>query len=110
MRVLNANTNGSAHGVLTQNPGVLNNHFFVNLLDMSVQWSPSPDEAGIYQGHDRQTNELKWTATPVDLIFGSHAELRALAEYYAANDGEKQMIDDFIQAWVKVMQADRFDT
>ena len=108
MRAMGGNAGGSAHGVLTDRPGTLSNEFFVNLLDMSTQWSESSTE-GVYQGHDRATGERKWTATAVDLIFGSNAELRAVAEYYAADDGQAAFLEDFIAAWVKVMTLDRFD-
>ena len=109
LRALNANTGAAAHGVFTDRPGTLSNDFFVNLLDMGNVWSKSADENGIYEGRDRSSGELKWTATPVDLIFGSNAELRAVAEAYAANDGEALFVNDFVAAWSKVMQLDRFD-
>jgi catalase-peroxidase len=109
MRTLNANTSGSADGVFTDRPGTLSNDFFVNLLDMSTRWSKSAEVEGIYEGRDRATGELKWTATPVDLIFGSHSELRAVAEFYASNDGAETFIGDFVTAWTKVMTNDRFD-
>ena len=108
MRVLAANSNGSSHGVLTNKVGILTNAFFVNLLDMSIKWSKSKTD-GIYNGHDRATGKLKWTATTVDLILGSNTELRAVAEAYAANDGQEKFINDFIAAWSKVMNNDRFD-
>jgi catalase-peroxidase len=108
MRSLGANANGSKHGLFTATPGQLNNDFFVNLLDMATTWSPSKTE-GVYEGRDRKSGELKWTATPVDLVFGSHAELRAIAEVYAAEDGEQRFINDFVKAWNKVMNLDRFD-
>ena len=109
MRVLDANTGGSAHGVFTDRPGTLSNDFFVNLLSMSTKWRKAPETSGIYQGLDRASGELKWTATPVDLIFGSHAELRAVAEVYAENGGEERFVGDFLDAWTKVMTLDRFD-
>jgi catalase-peroxidase len=109
MRVLNANVGGSTHGVLTHKPGTLNNAFFVNLLDMSTKWQKSLETEGIYQGVDRKSGELKWTATPVDLIFGSHSELRAIAEVYAAEDGKEKFTRDFALVWEKVMTLDRFD-
>lgn len=109
MRTLNANYKGMDHGVFTDQPGTLSNDFFVNLLDMSTKWSKSDKQQGIYQGHDRQSGELKWTATPVDLIFGSNSELRAIAEVYASQDAEKKFVEDFVAAWTKVMTADRFD-
>jgi catalase-peroxidase len=109
MRALNANSDGSSHGVLTTRPGVLNQDFFVNLLDMSTRWEKSAKSDKVYHGFDRKTNQLKWTATPVDLVFGSNSELRAVAEVYAANDAKQKFIDDFVKAWVKVMRLDRFD-
>ncbi|WDE12630.1 catalase/peroxidase HPI [Thalassomonas haliotis] len=109
MRVLDANYDGSALGVFTDQPGVLSNDFFVNLLDMSTSWTKDQANAGIYKGHDRASGKLKWQATPVDLIFGSNSELRAIAEVYASNDADKKFINDFVAAWVKVMQLDRFD-
>ncbi len=108
MRVLGANAKASKHGVLTQNPGRLSNDFFVNLLDMSTVWTKSKTE-GVYEGQDRASGKLKWSATSVDLIFGSNSELRAIAEAYASRDGEKQFINDFVAAWSKVMTLDRFD-
>lgn len=109
MRVLNANANGVKHGVLTENIGVLSNDFFINLLDMSTKWSKSKSSKGIYEGRDRNTGQLKWTATTVDLIFGSSSELRAVAEAYASNDGKEKFVNDFVGAWSKVMKLDRFD-
>ncbi len=109
MRVLNANTGQVEHGVFTDNPGALSNDFFVNMLDMSTQWNKASGSEGLYEGHSRDTGELRWTATPVDLIFGSHSELRAIAEVYAADDGEERFVRDFVEAWVKVMTLDRFD-
>lgn len=108
MRALGANADGISHGVFTDAPGTLSNDFFVNLLDMSVTWSES-DEAGVYLGRDRNSGELRWTATPVDLIFGSNSELRALSELYATADGEAKLVEDFAEAWTKVMTLDRFD-
>ncbi len=108
MRALGANAGGSKHGVFTDKPGQLSNDFFVNLLDMSTTWEPSKEE-GVYEGRDRNSGKLKWTATPVDLVFGSNSELRAVAEAYASDDGEKQFIDDFVKAWTKVMNNDRFE-
>ena len=87
----------------------MTNDFFVNLLDMSTAWSKSSSQEGLYEGRDRATGELKWTATPVDLVFGSHSELRAIAEFYAASDGEAKFVNDFVDAWAKVMTLDRFD-
>ena len=109
MRALDANTGQSKLGVLTTKPGTLNNDFFENLLDMSTVWTKSSTSDGVYEGRDRATNKAKWTATPVDLIFGSNAELRALTEAYASADGEKQFVNDFVVAWGKVMKLDRFD-
>jgi catalase-peroxidase len=108
MRALNANTGQSAHGVFTERPGTLSNDFFVNLLDMSTQWSKSATTEGVYEGRDRGTGEIRWTATPVDLIFGSNSELRAVAEVYAADDGREMFVRDYVDAWVKVMNLDRF--
>jgi catalase-peroxidase len=109
MRALNANTGQVAHGVFTNRPGTLTNDFFVNLLDMSTKWSKSSNAEGLYEGLDRATGKVKWTATPVDLIFGSNSELRAVAEVYAAADGQEKFARDFVQAWAKVMALDRFD-
>ena len=109
MRALNANFGNSAHGVFTNEPGVLSNDYFVNLLDMSTVWSPSSSEEGIYIGTARESGAIMWTATPVDLIFGSNTELRAVVEVYATSDGESRFIRDFVSAWNKVMNADRFE-
>jgi catalase-peroxidase len=109
LRVLNANTDGSQHGVFTQQPGTLSHDFFVNLLDMSVQWTRSPTAEGIFEGRDRKSGDIKWTGTPVDLIFGSNSELRAVAEFYASEGEQQQFVDDFVHAWAKVMSADRYD-
>ena len=109
MRVLDANTGGSAHGVLTDRPGTLSNDFFVNLLDPNTEWRSTSDAEEEFAGHDCQSDEQKWTATRVDLIFGSHSELRALAEVYGSSDGEEKFVNDFIEAWDKVMNLDRFD-
>jgi len=108
LRVLGANTGKSKHGVFTGKPGTLSNDFFVNLLDMSTQWQPSGTE-GVYEGRDRKTNAVKWTGTRVDLIFGSHSQLRAFAEVYACADSKEKFAKDFVAAWTKVMNADRFD-
>lgn len=108
MRALDANAYGSKHGVLTSRPGVLSNDFFVNLVDMSTVWAKSEKE-GLYEGRDRSTGKVKWTATTVDLIFGSNSELRAVAEFYAQNDSKEKFVMDFVSAWNKVMNADRFD-
>jgi catalase-peroxidase len=107
LRVLGANAGKSRHGVFTQRPEVLTNDFFVNLLDMGTQWQPIGD--GVYEGRDRKTNKVRWTATRVDLVFGAHAQLRALAEVYACADAKQKFVNDFVAAWTKVMNADRFD-
>jgi catalase-peroxidase len=107
LRVLGANAGGSKHGVFTQKPGTLTNDFFVSLLDMGTVWQPAAD--GTYEGHDRKTKAAKWTGTRVDLIFGSHAQLRAFAEAYASADAKEKFAKDFVAAWTKVMNADRFD-
>jgi catalase-peroxidase len=109
MRALDANADGSDHGVFTTRPGSLTNDFFTNLLDLSTEWTPSPSEQGIYVGRDRATGAQKWTATPVDLIFGSNSELRAVAEFYSADDAADSFVRDFVAAWNKVMTLDRFD-
>lgn len=108
LRVLGANT-GNSHGVFTKRPGVLTNDFFVNLLDMGTQWQPSSDAENVFQARDRKTEELKWTGTRVDLIFGSHSQLRALAEVYGSADAQAKFVRDFVAAWTKVMNLDRFD-
>lgn len=108
MRSLDANVGGAAHGVFTDRAGTLTNDFFVNLLDMSTVWAKA-DQEGVYEGRDRETGEIKWTATPVDLIFGSNTELRAVAEVYAMADSEQKFVEDFAAAWTKVMNLDRFD-
>jgi catalase-peroxidase len=109
LRVLGANVGNSALGVFTKRPGTLSNDFFVNLLDMGTQWRPSAGSESVYEGHDRKTNEVKWTGTRADLIFGSHSQLRALAEVYASGDAEEKFVRDFAAAWTKVMNLDRFD-
>jgi catalase-peroxidase len=109
LRALNANTGGAAHGVFTARPGTLSNDFFVNLLDMSTKWSKAGSGEGLYEGTDRKTGKVKWTATPVDLIFGSNSELRTMAEVYAAADAKEKFVQDFAKAWTKVMNLDRFD-
>ncbi|HVI68059.1 MAG TPA: catalase/peroxidase HPI, partial [Bradyrhizobium sp.] len=108
LRVLGANAGQSKHGVFTKRPGTLTNDFFVNLLDMNTQWQPAGSE-GVYEGRDRKTNELKWTGTRVDLIFGSHSQLRAFGEVYACSDSKEKFVKDFVAAWAKVMNLDRFD-
>jgi catalase-peroxidase len=109
LRVLGANAGGSKHGVFTNRPGTLTNDFFVNLLDMSAQWQPVAGADGLYEGRDRKTNAAKWTGTRVDLIFGSHSQLRAFAEVYACADSKEKFVKDFVAAWTKVMHLDRFD-
>jgi catalase-peroxidase len=109
LRVLGANAGKSKHGVFTKRPETLTNDFFVNLTDMSTQWQPSSGSEGVYEGRDRKTNAVKWTGTRVDLIFGSHSQLRALAEVYACADAKAKFVKDFVAAWTKVMNLDRFD-
>ncbi len=109
LRVLGASAGNSAHGVFTKRPETLTNDFFVNLLDMSTQWHPSAGSDSVYEGRDRKTNEVKWTGTRADLIFGSHSQLRALAEVYACADSKEKFVKDFVAAWEKVMNLDRFD-
>jgi len=112
LRVLGANVGNSRHGLFTKRPETLTNDFFVNLLDMSTEWKPSSESNGsgaVYEGRDRKTGEKKWTASRVDLIFGSHSQLRALAEVYASTDSKEKFVKDFAAAWTKVMNADRFD-
>jgi catalase-peroxidase len=109
LRVLGANAGPVSHGVLTKRPEALTNDFFVNLLDMGTEWKPVSQAADVFEGRDRKTGELKWTGTRVDLIFGSNSVLRALAEVYGSSDGQKKFVQDFVAAWNKVMNLDRFD-
>lgn len=109
MRALDANSGQSQHGVLTDRPGALSNDFFTNLLSMDTAWRVSTDQAGVYEGTDRDTGELRWTATAADLVFGSNSQLRAIAEVYGCDDGEEKFVVDFAAAWSKVMNLDRFD-
>jgi catalase-peroxidase len=109
LRVLGANQGGSTHGVLTSRPGTLTNDFFVNLLDMRTEWKPVAGEEGVYEGRDRKTGQVAWTATRVDLIFGAHSQLRAFAEIYGQSDAQAKFVRDFVAAWNKVMNADRFE-
>ncbi|MCX7671107.1 MAG: catalase-peroxidase, partial [Anaerolineae bacterium] len=109
LRALGANFGGSPHGVFTQRPGALTNDFFVNLLDMGTVWHPITEDAEVFEGRNRKTGELKWTATRVDLIFGANSQLRAIAEVYGADDAQEKFVHDFVAAWNKVMNLDRFD-
>ena len=109
LRVLGANAEGSPHGVFTRRPGALTNDFFVNLLDMATEWQPQAGAEGVYEGRDRKTKAAKWTGSRVDLIFGSHSQLRALAEVYASADAKEKFAKDFVAAWTKVMNLDRYD-
>jgi len=109
LRMLGANYGQSRHGVFTDRAEPLSNDFFVNLLDMSTAWSPAEDDEGVFEGRDRATGETKWTATRADLVFGSNSQLRALAEVYAQDDAKQKFVHDFVAAWTKVMNADRFD-
>jgi catalase-peroxidase len=109
MRALNANFGQSKHGVFTKRPETLTNDYFANLLDMSTQWQPSAGSEGVYEGRDRKTNEVKWTGTRVDLVFGSNSQLRAIAEVYACDDSKEKFVKDFVAAWGKVMNLDRYD-
>ena len=109
MRALGANYDDSDRGVFTDDPGTLTNDFFANLLTMDTVWEPSEDEEGVYVGRDRETGEVQWEATRADLVFGSHSRLRSLGEVYGADDGEEQLVHDFVDAWHKVMTLDRFD-
>src|SRR5262249_8277740 len=112
LRVLGANAGNSKHGVFTKKPGTLTNDFFVNLLDMNTHWERSAKSNGagdIFEGRDRKTKEAKWTATRVDLVFGSHSQLRALAEVYGSSDAKEKFAKDFATAWSKVMNSDRFE-
>jgi catalase-peroxidase len=109
LRVRGANVGGSKHGVFTKRPGTLTTDFFVNLLDMNTVWKPTSEARDTFEGRDRRTGELKWTATRVDLVFGSNSQLRALAEVYAQDDAKEKFARDFVAAWNKVMNLDRFD-
>jgi catalase-peroxidase len=109
LRVLGANSGGSKHGVFTSRVGALTTDFFVNLLDMDTKWEPSSADDGTYVGKDRATGAQKWTASRVDLLFGSNSQLRALVEVYAADDAKEKFVKDFVAAWTKVSNADRFD-
>jgi len=109
MRVLNTNFDGSKHGVFTKKPGALTNDFFVNLLDMRTKWKETSKEEVLFEGRDRKTNKAKWTGTRVDLVFGSNSQLRAVAEVYATEDSKDKFINDFVLAWSKVMNLDRFE-
>jgi len=109
LRVLKTNFGGAKHGVFTRRPEALTNDFFVNLLDMGTEWKPASPDADVFEGRDRKTGAVKWTGTRVDLVFGSHSQLRALAEVYGSSDAEKKFVHDFVAAWNKVMNLDRFD-
>ena len=109
MRALNANVGQSPHGVLTDRPGTLTNDFFVNLLDMGTEWKASASTVDVFEGRDRATGDIRWTATAVDLVFGSHSQLRAISEVYASDDANEKFVGDFVAAWDKVMNLDRFD-
>jgi catalase-peroxidase len=109
MRVLNVNFGQSRHGVFTRRPETLTNDFFVNLLDMHTEWKATSEDEDVFEGHDRESGELKWTGTRVDLIFGSNSQLRALAEVYGCEDSLEKFLHDFVAAWNKVMNLDRFD-
>ena len=109
LRALNANFGQSKHGVFTNRPEALTNDFFVNLLDMNTKWQASAASDGVFEGRDRATGQVKWTGTRVDLVFGSNSELRAIAEVYACNDSKEAFVKDFVAAWNKVMNLDRYD-
>jgi catalase-peroxidase len=109
LRVLGVNAGQVEHGVFTKKPETLTNDFFVNLLDMGTEWKASSDASDVFEGRDRKTGELKWTGTPVDLVFGSNSQLRALAEVYASSDAQETFVEDFVAVWNKVMNLDRFD-
>ena len=109
MRVLKTNFGGAQHGVFTKRPEALTNDFFVNLLDMGTEWKPVSPDADVFEGRDRKTGAVKWTGTRVDLVFGSNSQLRALAEVYGSSDAQKKFVHDFVAAWNKVMNLDRFD-
>jgi catalase-peroxidase len=109
LRVLNANYKHSPVGVFTSRPGTLSNDFFVNLLDMDTTWKATSDAGDMFEGHDRKTGDLKWTGSRADLVFGSNSQLRAIAEVYACDDARPKFVEDFVAAWNKVMNLDRFD-
>ena len=109
MRVLNTNSGQSSHGVFTDRTEQLTRDFFVNLLDMNTEWQPSPTSPGVFEGRTRGSNDIKWTGTAVDLVFGSNSQLRAIAEVYACNDSQQDFVRDFVAAWEEVMNLDRFD-
>jgi catalase-peroxidase len=109
LRVLNSNVGASKHGVFTKRPEALTNDFFKNLLDMGTEWKATEGNTDLFEGHDRKTGAKKWTGTRVDLVFGSHSQLRAIAEVYGSADAEKKFVSDFVAAWTKVMNLDRFD-
>jgi catalase-peroxidase len=109
LRVLNANVGQSQHGVFTKRPEALTNDYFVNLLDMATEWKATSEAKDVFEGRDRRTGALRWTGTRVDLVFGSNSQLRALAEVYASSDAQEKFVGDFVAAWTRVMNLDRFD-
>jgi catalase-peroxidase len=109
MRVLNTNFGQTKHGVFTKRPEALTNDFFVNLLDMGTEWKGASNAEDVFEGRDRKTGQVKWTGTRVDLVFGSNSQLRALAEVYGSSDAQAKFVQDFVGAWTKVMNLDRFD-
>ena len=109
MRTLNTNFDSSKYGIFTKKPGSLTNEFFINLLDMNTTWKEADEKEELFEGRDRKTKKIKWTGTRADLIFGSNSQLRAWAEVYASEDAKEKFLNDFVAAWVKVMNADRFD-
>jgi catalase-peroxidase len=109
LRVLGANASGAKHGVFTEKPEALTNDFFVNLLDMGTEWKAISKDSDVFEGRDRKTGKVKWTGTRVDLVFGSNSELRALAEVYGSSDAQRKFVNDFVAAWNKVMNLDRFE-
>ena len=109
MRVLGANAGRAKHGVFAEKPGTLSNDFFVNLLDMKTEWKAKPGDEVVFEGKDRRSGQVRWTGTRVDLVFGSNSQLRAIAEVYASADAKQKFVEDFVAAWAKVMELDRFD-
>ena len=109
MRVLGTNANGAKYGVFTDRPGTLSNDFFINLLDMNTEWKAKSGDDGLFEGKDRKSGQVRWTGTRVDLVFGSNSQLRAIAEVYASADAKEKFAKDFVAAWAKMMDLDRFD-